>query len=517
MYVCVVGAFARSKVEQGPAISAARRFQGSGSGRKSVRSFQAQEAAVPERPGEYGDRVRAVEPGGIEVIPARDRHGRPLDLFWTWVSPNMQFSALYVGVLPIAVFGGGFRPTAVGLVIGSALGSLTMGILASWGPRFGVAQMVESRGAFGYVGNLLPAGLNAFTTGVGWFVVNSVAGAFALSTLIGISFQLGYAIVVVAQVTVAFVGHNLVHYCQRLVFPVVTIVFAIATVVVFTKAHFSLGFNDKAPAALGGSSAAFSFALFVAFGYAVGWNPCSSDYTRYLPATVDARRVGLATGLGLFVSCVWMQVLGAAVATLGGSDPNPTANFTHPLGQVVGDAALVAIVIGGVAANVLNIYSGAMSFLTLGIRLPLRIGRAGVALASGALGLGIGLAFRAEVGPGSRYENFLLAITYWIGPWLAVVLVDYWLRRGQYRVHDFYDRSRNNWEGVVAMLAGIAASYPFWDQSQPFLGVVPRHYPEMGDLSFLVGGTVSGLLYLGFRALPARGYGRRVPRLEAGE
>src|SRR6478609_11192832 len=128
---------------------------------------------VPVREGVYGDRVAAVEPGGVEFIPLSERHGRPLDLFWTWMSPNLEFATVYVGVLPIAVFGGSFWLTALGVAIGTALGATTHGILSSWGPRFGVPQMVQARGAFGFIGTFLPAGLNAFTAGVGWFVVNS--------------------------------------------------------------------------------------------------------------------------------------------------------------------------------------------------------------------------------------------------------------------------------------------------------------------------------------------------------
>src|SRR5918912_711244 len=102
------------------------------------------------------------------------------DVFRTWTSPNLEFATVFVGVIPVAFFGGGFWPTALALVLGTALGSLTHGILSSWGPKFGIPQMVQARGAFGFVGNILPAGLNTFTAGVGWFIVNSVSGAFAL-------------------------------------------------------------------------------------------------------------------------------------------------------------------------------------------------------------------------------------------------------------------------------------------------------------------------------------------------
>src|SRR5437016_1514320 len=53
-------------------------------------------AGVVVREGEYGDRVVAVEPGGAEFIPLTERHGRPLQLFWTWTSPNLEFATVFV-------------------------------------------------------------------------------------------------------------------------------------------------------------------------------------------------------------------------------------------------------------------------------------------------------------------------------------------------------------------------------------------------------------------------------------
>jgi Permease for cytosine/purines, uracil, thiamine, allantoin len=254
------------------------------------------EARVPVREGVYGDRVAMVEPGGVELIPEGDRHGRPLDLFWTWMSPNLEFATVFVGVIPVAFFGGGFWATVIALVLGTGLGSLTHGVLSSWGPKFGVPQMVQARGAFGFLGNVLPAGLNAFTAGIGWFIVNSVSGAFALQALFGWHFWVGYVLVVVAQVGVAFLGHNLVHVFERAVFPYLAIVFALATGVILWKTHYSAGFNPhNSPG--GGSSAAFILAFFIAYGYAVGWNPYASDYSRYLSPRTNRRRVGLAAGL----------------------------------------------------------------------------------------------------------------------------------------------------------------------------------------------------------------------------
>jgi hypothetical protein len=52
------------------------------------------------REGSYGDRIAAVEPGGAGFIPLDERHGRPHQQFWTWVSPNMEFATVF-GACPL--------------------------------------------------------------------------------------------------------------------------------------------------------------------------------------------------------------------------------------------------------------------------------------------------------------------------------------------------------------------------------------------------------------------------------
>src|SRR5690349_11266567 len=163
------------------------------------------------REGTYGARVAAVEPGGAGFIPLSERHGRPLNLFWTWMSPNLEFATVFVGVLAVLVFKETFAQAVAAIVLGTALGSVTHAFLSARGPEHGVPQMVQSRIAFGYRGNILPAGLNAVVAGIGWFAVNSVSGALALATLTGLSTLACLVVVVAAQVVVAFFGHNLVH------------------------------------------------------------------------------------------------------------------------------------------------------------------------------------------------------------------------------------------------------------------------------------------------------------------
>ncbi len=440
------------------------------------------------REGVYGTRVAAVEPGGAGFIPLSERHGRPLNLFWTWMSPNLEFATIFVGVLAVEGFGLTFGQAIVAIVLGTGLGSLSHAVLSARGPRAGVPQMILSRIAFGYRGNILPAGLNAITAGVGWFAVNSVSGALALATLTKLPSWLCLVIVAVVQVGVAFFGHNLVHAFERYAFPLLAVVFLLAAIITLDKA-------SPAGAPGGGGSAGFLLTLGAAFGYAAGWNPYATDYTRYLKPDVDRFRTGLWAGLGVFVSCVFLEIVGAASATVAGAGgDNPTAAFTSILPTWIADLTLLAIALGAISANAINVYSGSMSFLALGWNVPLGLRRA---IVSGVLGLlGFILALIGLHGQAEKYENFLLVIAYWIGPWLGVYFADWYLRRRHQVDGYLYDRRHNPWAGVVSMAVGIAVSVWLFSNQTEYTGVVPKHVPALGDIGFEVGFVIAVLLYV---------------------
>src|SRR5882672_1728498 len=185
------------------------------------------EKHVPVREGEYGERVATIEPGGVEYIALKERHGKPIDLFPVWLSPNLEFATVFIGVIAVAFSGLNLGQALLAIVAGTGLGALSHAMLSSMGPKFGVPMMVVSRGPFGFLGNILPAGLNGLTASFGWFIVNSVSGAFALQALFGgnLPFWLAFLIIVVAQVLVATLGHNLIHVFERWALPVLGIVF----------------------------------------------------------------------------------------------------------------------------------------------------------------------------------------------------------------------------------------------------------------------------------------------------
>jgi nucleobase:cation symporter-1, NCS1 family len=453
---------------------------------------------IEVREGTYGERVVAVEPGGAEFIPLSERHGRPINLFWTWTSPNMEFATVFVGMIGVLFFGLSFWATVLAIVLGTGLGSITQGILSSQGPRYGVPQMVLSRLGFGYWGNAFPAGINSVVAGVGWFAVNSVSGALALNALTHMPEVLCLLIVVALQLAVAFFGHNLIHAFERYTFPLLVIIFVIASVVMLGKGHPAAPHKTL--------PGAFLIELGAAFGYAVGWNPYASDYTRYFKPDANKRAIAIWAGLGVFLSCILLETVGAAAATIPSvaakAFDNPTGAFTGALPTWLGDLTLIAIVVGGIAANALNIYSGAISFNALGFKLPLSIRRAIVALVFGAIGFFVG--WNGLHNAGADYNNFLLIIAYWIAPWLAVMFCDMYLRARRRESPDvlehlLFNRKYTNWAGPVSMAAGVGISIWLFSNQTKYVGVVPSHWPSAGDLTFEVGFVLTAIIYLTWR------------------
>lgn len=448
-------------------------------------------------------RPTSIEVGGIESIPAERRHGSPWQLLATWSAPNLEFATVFVGFLAVAVFGLGFWQAMLAIVLGNALGAATQGILSTWGPREGLAQLVLSRTAFGLRGNILPAALNTVMAGLGWFAVNSVSGAFALATLTGMPIWLALIIIVVLEVLLAFVGHDLVQVFERYVSIVLGVIFVIATIAIFANPAVGPGIAGSH----GFTFAGFTLTAAAAFGYAAGWNPYASDYTRYLAKDVSVVKTGWAAGLGNFVSCTVLMAAGAASALITApKGASPTDAFVHGMPGWVSAITLVAIAVGAIAANALNIYSGAMSFLAAGVRIRFGLRRAIIAIGFGVLGFVIALV-SILTNVTDNYENFLLVIAYWIAPWLGVVLVDRWLRRGTAIAAFIPDKAKyRNPAGLIAFVVAAVVSVVLFSNQALFSGLVVTATggvaSPIGDLTPLVGFVLAGLLYLVlFRAL----------------
>lgn len=493
--------------------------------------------------GVYRDQVLEVEPTGIEYVRPEQRHGNARQLFGLWFSANAEIATWMVGLLTVALYGTSLRGAIFGIVAGNLIGFALLGVLATFGPRYGVPQMVASRLAFGRYGNALPATLS-FLAGVGWFAINTVFGAYALQTISGWPYGLSLGLMLFLQVVLAVYGYNLIHWFERVSALLLAAGFGLLAFFTVAQAHWHSSFNPHAPMAAGGEAGGIILATALGFSYATGWVPCASDYSRYLPERTSPGAVWLYSFLGCALPCIALEILGAATVTAVPHDlssASPTAAISFLLGSgTVAKLVLLTVALGTLTANCMNLYSGAMAALVVkfpgtSLRAPLATG--GIFAALGAAVLAIAHAtsvaiviggfvigtivavighvsfarWRAAVIVGilgavlasggghpeqtaQMYTNFLLLLSYWASPWAAVVFVD-WLGRRKSARGEWKDDALPIRGGTVAWLAGLAASVPFWNQAW-FSGPVAAAYPQFGDLSYYVGFAVAGLIML---------------------
>ena len=448
----------------------------------------------------------AIETNDVAPIPSGERHGKPWHLFTVWSSPNLEFATVFVGALGIG-FGLNVLQAILAVLVGNALAGITHGIFSTWGPEAGLPQMVLGRNAFGKIGNLVPSGLSFLVAGIGWFAVNTVSGTLALSALLGCDAVLALLIVIVAQVAIAFVGHNLIQVWERYTSYFLAVVWLFVAYVVFTHT----GAFTPSGAVTGFSWVGFTLTAGAAYGYTAGWTPFASDYTRYLPANTNKTRLGLAAGLGNFLSTTILMSLGAVAFNLietavgdanGGQfvvfGPNPTSVFTNALGNdALAKVTLLAIAIGSISANVLNVYSGAMSFLALGVKLGFKTRRAIMVTVAGLAG-GITAYFGVTNGDvGHQLENFLLVVAYWVAPWIAIVLVERLLSGGK----DAGARAlapKNTYAGVISFVVSVVVAIYFFSNQVEYKGPLAGDY---GDIAALVGFVLAGGLYAILRSV----------------
>ncbi len=435
----------------------------------------------------YGKKVLALEPFSTERIPKLERHGRPFQLFTLWFGSNLTLADFALGFLPIHL-GLPWPWTILAILLGNLLGGLLLGLAAAMGPAAGYPQLVLARRAFGRVGGYLPAALNWIST-VGWLTVNTVLGAFGLVVLLpGLPFFVAVLILIAVQFVLAVFGHNLIHAFERWMAVVLGVVFVIASIVVLTG---PVPPGSYQPLGAHGFSL-FAIVLAASFSYIASWSPYASDYSRYLPEQSPKRTLVLWTWLGGGLASAWLELLGAAVAVAAGSQSADPISAFHGVMGGLGMLAVIALVVGGVAANALNLYSNSLSARALDLAWPRWV------LAALAAVVAIG----ASLYGGGRFENFyeefLLLLGYWVTPWLAVIIVDFYfgVKGG--------DMNRApgtmGWWGLSSYLLGVLASVPFMSNSM-FTGPLAL---RMGgaDLSFYVGFVVAGGLYLLWRRAP---------------
>jgi nucleobase:cation symporter-1, NCS1 family len=146
--------------------------------------------------------------------------------------------------------------------------------------------------------------------------------------------------------------------------------------------------------------------------------------------------------------------------------------------------------------NAMNDYSGSLALQAAGFRVRRPVVAVIVTVLAFFLTLWLNTGDLA-----TKFENVLLFITYWIPPFAAIQIVDWWRKRGVMNVQDVVGSVLGSgWDALIALLAGFAAAIPFMDTSL-YVGYASKHWLQGGDIAFPVGFGVGMLVYAGILRL----------------
>jgi nucleobase:cation symporter-1, NCS1 family len=425
---------------------------------------------------------------GIEHVGDELRHGSPFNTFTLWFGANLTIADFALGSL---FFGLPVSSVALAIVIGNVLGGLLLGLMAAMGPTFGYPQMMISRAVMGKRGNV-PFALANWISTVGWFTVNIILGGYALQLALGIPFFLAAAIMVVVDVLLATYGHDIIHTFEKAMSVVLGVMFAAMTVIAYERMgpNFA-GYQQSASFGL------YFWALVVAvvFSYLMSWSPYASDYSRYLPRGTSKWRVVAYTTAGGAVASAWAEAAGFFVYV--GAN-NTHLNIIAALASVSGGYAaftLLAVVLGAVAADALNLYTNSLSALVL----YRRAGRVQTVLLAGVLGFAFALAGSSSFG--TDYQNFLLTLDYWITPWIGVMVGAFFVKKVVSGVEGGGGFLR---PGLVSYALGLLVSVPFMNLTSYGLDYVGPVANLMGgaDVSYFVAFLAALAIYVAIAKRP---------------
>lgn len=447
-----------------------------------------------------------VERNDLIPITNEHRHGKPEDLFGMWLGSNINYVVMITGTCLIS-YGLGFWQAIAAILIGNILGALGQGLLSLTGPRSGSSGIMISRTSFGQLGAFLPTVVNTIMV-FGWFMVNTVVATLGLEQIFlklgakdSLTLQIITLLIIIAgEVVLALYGHATILKVEKWLSYVLGIVFFVFFLFLLPKMNW-----HYAGAIPGGSSAGGTWLLGLSaiIAYGVSWANFASDYSRYLPANASRKKIIFSAGLGQFLSLALVEFIGVmfgviAKLSLGGIAASPV----DQVGKIVPTwfffIFMLIVVIGCMATNVPNGYTTELSLLAL--RIPFNRLKSVAVLAVG--GISMGIVFLVFGSFYTLFQNFLSWDAFWTCPWMAVIIVDFYLRKGNYNTIDlikwksgeYWYKSGLLWQGVFSFLIGIAGAFLFMNTAL-FVSPLSAKVLGGGDISDFVGFAVAAVAF----------------------
>ena len=453
------------------------------------------------------EKQRLSETRSIDYIPPSERHGHPFSQFTLWFGGNLQITAIVTGALAV-VLGGDVVWSIIGLLVGQVVGAAIMSLHAIQGPRLGLPQMITSRMQFGVYGAVIPLVLVCIMY-VGFSASGTVLAGQALAKLINTSNASGMILFSAIIVVIAVLGYRVIHKLGKVasVIGVLAFVYLFITLLsthdlsaVWQNQHFTV--------------ANFLLAVSLSSSWQIAFCPYVSDYSRYLPANVSAKKLFSCVFFGTVLGTQASMTLGVIVAAIAGK-----AFSGNEVGYIVslGSSATMAMVIyfaicfGKITFTTLNTYGSFMSLTTIvsGFRQKTALSRGGrILFVVLMVTISCVIALISEPAFLKSFTHFLLFLLAFFVPWSAISLTDFYLiTKGKVDVPALSQPNgrygRWNWAGIIVYFCGVLVQLPFIDN--------PLHHGSLtwifagNDVSWIIGWIVTALLWLAARKVDRRG------------
>jgi nucleobase:cation symporter-1, NCS1 family len=447
----------------------------------------------PTHTGDIG-----VEWRGLQPVPDEKRYGKAFRMAPLWFSAQLSPIAFFIGVIGTASYIGlGWWQNVLAIVLGNALGAAGIAALSLLGPPSGAPQMILARLPFGK--GITLVGLIAYIESIVFIALGAIFGAQALQVAFHFPFALALLLVFVLEGLISVIGYEFMHRFEQVMVVAAGLAFFLVMIKVITHGGVHVHQVVHGGAAVG----SFILMTAIAFGFAFGWAINATDYCRYLPSDTPRRSLfGWVFG-GLFVGCVWLEIVGLAAGSL-----LPSAQTMHSIyvllgGGALGFIAMLTLYLGVVAQVCVEDYSGGLQVLCAGVRLPRPV------ISGFTAAIAFGVTYWLSTGNLlSKAENLVLLSTYWVGPFVAIIAIDWW-RRTTFNPDEVasYQRLTFRPTALIALIVGFLASLPFSDTTLGaelaahggvlswLFGWVSTNLLHGGDIAYYVGIIVGGVVY----------------------
>jgi NCS1 family nucleobase:cation symporter-1 len=445
-----------------------------------------------------------VEMRGIDYVPVSERWAKPRDVAGMWAGASVQMEYLVYGTLLMTIFGLSFGQVVSLIIIGN-LSYFLLGLCSLQGPNAGTTVFTISRASYGPNGGRLVSLFN-WLTQVG-FETEGLAlivfGAMALTSKAGFTAGTPAKVIFIllaaaVQMVLPFLGHaTIVKTLRALIIPFI-ILYAILAVLTLGKADTSVVHHGA------DWQTWFVGLAFVMTLSGLGWAECGNDFTRYCPPETSKKGIVGWLFLGTAIPEILIMLLGAAVGTylknFNGGDP--FSSYPHAFSSWFLVPFFIVAIIQLFAINSLDLYSSGVTLQALG--LPVKRWQAVVVDTVIAGGITFYAVFSSSFS--TLLSEFVDGVIVWIGPWIAIFLIDWALRRYRYVPMElqrtdagglYWRRGGIHWPAIIAQLAGGVVSFLALNEYPHYVGPIARAVGGGGaDFSVFAGIIVGGGVYL---------------------